>query len=146
MPLRVPPPLGVLRLRLDNAEGSCGDHAGRQKLRELVGDLVDTFGGEDFSVEEILRVARDAELETAIRGLLFASELPGFVTSPVVVSRLRDADYETPRFQISMHVRNDEPVAGTVRMVVSISDVAPTIVGRPMPIPGKVLDRTRAHL
>ena len=127
--------LGALRLRVDLAERLLRAQAGGEKLGEIFGNLADTFGGRSFSLGEFLGRVRDPVLENTIRDLLFESELPGFVSSPVVVSRLRDADSGKPRFQVGVHVRNDESVAGTVRMVVSISDVAPTIVGRPVTIP-----------
>lgn len=128
--------LGVLRLRVDNAEKLLRAQAGGEKLREIFRDLVDRFGGRDFSLDEFLGTVRNPVLESTISDLLFASGLPGYMSSPVVVSRLKDADSGKPRFQVGMHVRNDEPVAGTVRMVVSISDVAPTVIGRPVEIPG----------
>ena len=71
-----------------------------------------------FDGADLAQVASelDADLEPLLGDWLHEATLPGFVASPVVVDRLTDDAQGMPRYQTRVHVRNDEPTPGLVRL------------------------------
>lgn len=72
-----------------------------------------TYDRADF---EAAATAVGADLEALAGDWLERAALPGFVTSSVHLYRLPDGEGGTPRYQVALDVRNQEPVPGLVRL------------------------------
>ena len=93
---------------------------GRTKVAEFVALMHERHGGGTFTVDEF--VAAMSETDPAMASYIghFMREvsLPGFLASDVRAFRLPDDDNGTPRYQVAVHVRNDEPAPGVAYMIV----------------------------
>lgn len=134
--------LNVLALKGHAIARSILDGLGREKTAELLATLRTRYAGTHFTAHDLSRVAAelDADLDPLIGNWLDEATLPGFITSPVVVERLADDEQGLPRYQTRVHVRNDEPAPGLLRMRYNTTDAdgdaAPWNEIEPVRVPG----------
>ena len=97
---------------------------GRDKVAEFLALMRSRHGGGTFEVDDFMAAMTDTDPAVAsyIEHFMRESALPGFLASDLRVWRLADDDNGQPRYQLAVHVRNDEPVAG----VAGISFRAPS--------------------
>ena len=94
------------------------DGLGRERAAALLSELRRHNAGRNFDVHDFNLAARKigADLPALVGDWLHDTSLPGFLASPVLVSRLRDDPVGQPRYQIRVHIRNDEPKPGLFRL------------------------------
>ena len=99
--------------------------------------------GGAFEVTDLAALAgeRIPMLEPVIEHLLLQAGLPGFLASAVEVARIPDDAQGLSRYQARLHVRNDEPVPGFVRVEWGTArtdggDFLQWDTSAPVPIPG----------
>ena len=94
------------------------DALGHERTAALLSELRRRYAGGNFTVSDFDAVARGvgADLESIVGDWLHDASLPGFLASPVEVFRLPDSDFGQSRYQVRLHVRNDEPVPGLLRI------------------------------
>ena len=110
--------LNVLWLKGPEIAQAILDGLGRETVGALLAELRRRHAGGNFTAQEFAAAAAavGADLDALLGDWLHDSALPGFLASPVGVERLADDDQGRPRYQISVHVRNDEAVPGLVRL------------------------------
>ena len=110
--------LDVLWLKGPEVAQAVLDGLGREKVAALLAELRRRHTGGNYDADDLAAAAHavEADLDAVLGDWLNSSALPGFVVSPVQVARLTDDEQGQPRYQISMHVRNEEPVPGLVRL------------------------------
>ncbi|MCZ6643083.1 MAG: hypothetical protein O7F71_16015 [Gammaproteobacteria bacterium] len=110
--------LNVLALKCEAIANSIFDGLGRERTAALVTEVLTRYRGGHFSAGDFEQIAIDlgADLEGLIGDWLNVAALPGFLASAVVVDRLVDDEDGIPRYQTRVHVRNDEPTPGLVRL------------------------------
>ena len=110
--------LYTLILKGQATASSIWDALGRERTAALLSELRRRYAGRTFSAEDFgaVALAVDADIESIVGNWLHDASLPGFLASPVEVARLRDSDFGQSRYQIRLHVRNDEPVPGLLRV------------------------------
>ena len=118
------------------------DGIGRERTGALLSILRQRHG-DGYDAADFAAAARDvdADLDALLGDWLDQAGLPGFLASPATVYRLRDDADGQPRYQIRLHVRNDEPHPGLVALAPHFSGASGGR-GDPVPIPG----RTSAEL
>ena len=87
---------------------------GRTKMAEFVALMRDRHGGGTFTVDEFIAAMSETDPAMApyIGHFMREDTLPGFQISDVRVVRLGDDDNGAPRYQVAVHVRNDQGVPG----------------------------------
>ena len=87
---------------------------GRDKVIEFLALLRQRHGGSTFVLGDFIAAMAETDPATAryIEHLLREPSLPGFLVSDLRVVRLPDLENGQPRYQVSVHVRNDEAVPG----------------------------------
>lgn len=108
----------TLTLKGQATASAIWDALGRERTAALLSELRRRYAGQNFTGSDFDAVARDvgADLESVVGDWLHDASLPGFLASPVEVFRLPDSDFGQSRYQLRLHVRNDEPVPGLVRI------------------------------
>ena len=108
----------TLTLKGQATASSIWDALGRERTAALLSELRRRYAGQNFTGSDFDAVARDvgADLESVVGDWLHDASLPGFLASPVEVFRLPDSDFGQSRWQLRLHVRNDEPVPGLLRI------------------------------
>ena len=111
--------LNALMLKATSIANILYDGLGPIRSAALLAELRDRYTGENFTDKDLEQVAADlgVDLDGLIGAWLDETHLPGFLTSGVRVQRLADDADGSPRYQLLVHVRNDEPVPGLFRMV-----------------------------
>ena len=91
-----------------------------------------------FRVEDLQAVVRRQGDKVDITGYLQAKQSPGFLFAEPKAFRLPDAADGSPRYQVTLRVRNAEPAAGMVRLRYHADDHLPTFpfFGEPTPVHG----------
>ena len=89
------------------------DGLGRQGAAALLAVIRQRHTGAAFDAEGLGAVP---ELNRLLGDWLTETGMPGFHTSAADLYRLSDTSDGTPRYQIRVRVRNDEPVPGVVRI------------------------------
>lgn len=114
--------LYTLMLKGQATASSIWDSLGRERTAALLSELRRRYAGRNFSAEDFSAVAlaTGADIESIVGNWLHDSSLPGFLASPVEITRLRDSDFGQSRYQIRLHVRNDEPAPGLLRVEWSV--------------------------
>ncbi|MDE0451493.1 MAG: hypothetical protein OXI90_06980 [Gammaproteobacteria bacterium] len=111
--------LNALMLKATSIANVLHDGLGPVRSAALLAELRDRFTGQNFTAEDLVQVAADLAID--LDGLLGAwldeTHLPGFLPSGAQVQRLTDDADGSPRYQVLVHVRNDEPAPGLFRMV-----------------------------
>lgn len=100
------------------------DGLGRDKAGELVAALRRRAAGRSFDQEDLHEVAAELgiDLEGLVGDWLEQTALPGFVASEPRLFRLPDSDDGTPRYQLALDLRNDEPAPGLARLRYRLAD------------------------
>ena len=134
--------LCLLSIRGSAASQLLRDTLGTKGAGAVLAELRRRPGG-DFDATDLASLAGEqtAMLEPAIGHLLLQAALPGFLVSPVEVSRIPDDVQGLPRYQARLHVRNNEPVPGFVRVEWGTArpdgaDFLQWDTSTPVPIPG----------
>ena len=113
--------------------------AGRERTAAMLSELRRRHVGGNFTATDFEAAAVAAGID--VRGLLGDwlrdTALPGFLIARPQVFRLADDDQGQPRYQLSVYVRNDEPVPGLVRLIYGESFSAPADSTSPIRIPAK---------
>ena len=93
------------------------DGLGRSGVGALLAELRRRFAGRTFDADEFSAAAEGAgvDLNALLGDWLRSPGLPGFLVDEARVVRLAD-DAGRQRYQVRVHVRNDEPVPGLVRV------------------------------
>ena len=116
--------LNALMLKATSIADILFDALGRERAAALLAELRHRYTGRNFTAADLERAA--AGLGIDLNGLLGAwldeTRLPGFLTSDVRAHRLADDDAGQPRYQMLVHIRNDEPTPGLFRMVYAMKD------------------------
>ena len=110
--------LKVLWLKAPEIAQAILDGLGRETAAAMLAELRRRHLGTNFTAQDFRAAATavGADLDALLGDWLHDSALPGFLASPVRIDRLADDDQGQPRYQISIDVRNDEPVPGLVRL------------------------------
>ena len=87
---------------------------GYEESGRLISELVTRYRGKHFTSEDLSSLASELaiELEPLLGDWLYDTALPGFLVSSSKTIRLKDDQQGKPRYQTTMHVRNDEPTPG----------------------------------
>ena len=111
---------GLERPMAEGAEHRRGDHSrvGSRTNRGLFAELRRRHVGSNFTRTDFAAAAAHVgvDLNAVVGDWLHDAALPGFLTSDVAIFRIADDDQGQPRYQISVHVRNDEPTPGLLRL------------------------------
>ena len=110
--------LNALMLKATSIANVLHDGLGPVRSAALLAELRNRFTGQNFTAEDLVHVAADLAID--LDGLLGAwldeTHLPGFLASSAQVHRLSDDADGSPRYQVLVHVRNDEPAPGLLRV------------------------------
>ena len=92
------------------------DEVGSEQIRLYLGNLLDAFDGANVQLEDIEEITAKTGIDAAtnIRDWISTSTLPGFLVSAPTVLRIKDSELGLPQYQLSIHVRNDEPTPGSL--------------------------------
>ena len=110
--------LDVLALKGSAVARSIFDALGREQTGALLSELRRRHLGGHYDLTSFYETAHlvGADLQPLLGDWLNDAALPGFLTSTARVVRLPDTARSGPRFQTRVHIRNDEPVPGMVRL------------------------------
>ena len=115
---------------------------GRDQVAELLALMRSRHGGGTFQLDDFMAAMRETDPAMApyVRHFMYESALPGFLTSDLRVVRLADDENGQPRYQLAVHVRNDESVPGVAGISFRSSDARATQAvferGGVSPVPG----------
>ena len=87
---------------------------GRPKVVEFLTLMRQRHGGGTFGLDDFIAAIAETDptMGPYMEHLMRGSALPGFLVSDLRVVRLPDLENGQPRYQVTVHVRNDEPVPG----------------------------------
>lgn len=110
--------VNVLALKGSAMSRSLLDGLGRERAGALLATLRERTAGRAFTRDDLVAVAAELgiDLEEVVGDWIDTTELPGFVASEPRLYRLPDAGDGTPRYQLALHLRNDEAAPGLVRL------------------------------
>ena len=110
--------LDVLALKGRAVARSILDALGREKAGALLAELRRRHAGGHYDLEAFYAAAREvgADLEALLGDWQNDAALPGFLASTATLVRLPETAQGTPLYQIRVHIRNDEPAPGLVRL------------------------------
>lgn len=110
--------LAVLWLKGPEVAQAILDGIGREQTGALLAELRRRHRGGNYTLADFnaAGAAVGADLPGLLGDWLHDAALPGYLASPVRVARLADDEQGEPRYQITVDVRNDEPVPGLVRL------------------------------
>ncbi|MCY3621827.1 MAG: hypothetical protein OXH68_08965 [Gammaproteobacteria bacterium] len=120
-------------LRGDAAANAILDSLGHERTAMLLATLRHHHTGAAYDADDLAAALAEvgADPDRLLGDWLNDAALPGFIASPAQTVRVADDD-GAPRYETRVSVRNDEPVAGLIR-------VTPRFTGRstePIRIPG----------
>lgn len=94
------------------------DGLGRAGAGAAMAELRRRFAGRTFDADDLASTALSvgADLDTLLGDWLEDRGLPGYLVDEAHVVRLTDDDSGGQRYQVHVHVRNDEPVPGMVHV------------------------------
>ena len=97
---------------------------GRDKVAEFLALMRSRHGGGTFELDDLMAAMAETDPAMApyIEHFMRQSALPGFLASDLRIERLADDDGGQPRYQLSVHVRNDEDVPGVAGISFRLSD------------------------
>ena len=112
------------------------DLIGTPRTARFLGDLRRRHLGTRFGVSDFIAAANavDPELGPLVEDWLESGSLPGFVTSPAKLSPLSDDELGRSRYEVRVHVRNEEPAPGYVRLYSDMTTYDPNYPGVSDPI------------
>ncbi len=116
--------LNALMLKATSIADVTYDALGPIRAAALLAELRERYTGQNFTAEDLENTAADLGIDLGglLGGWLDETHLPGFLTSEARVRRLSDDDDGSPRYQVLVDVRNDEPAPGLFRMVYSTEE------------------------
>ena len=87
---------------------------GRNRIAEFLTTMRKRHGGRTFSLDDFIAglAEVDPAMASTIEHCMREDSFPGFLVSDARVIRLPDDENGVPRYQSTIHVRNDEPVPG----------------------------------
>jgi len=87
---------------------------GRDKVTEFLALMRSRHGGGTFELDDFMAALAETDPAVApyIEHFMVESALPGFLASDLRVERLADDESGQPRYQLAVHVRNDEAAPG----------------------------------
>ena len=96
---------------------------GRDKVAEFLALMRSRHGGGTFELDDFVAAMTETAPAMApyIEHFMYESTLPGFLASDLRIERLADDENGQPRYQLAVHVRNDEDAPG----VAGISFLSP---------------------
>lgn len=108
----------VLTVKGGAVARSIHDALGPEKTGKLLASLRKAHQGQSYSFEDVKTACRamGEDVEGLLGDWLNTTELAGFVGGSTDAYRLRDTVDGTPRYQLQVTVRNDEPVPGIFRI------------------------------
>lgn len=111
---------------------------GRDKVAEFLALMRSRHGGGTFELDDFIAAMTETDPAMAlyIGHFMRASTLPGFLASDLRVVRLADDENGQPRYQISVHVRNDEAAPGVAGISLFSSESDALQRGDVSPVPG----------
>ena len=94
------------------------DALGRNRTAALLGELRRRHTGGVYLAPdfEAAASATGVDIGELVGDWLNETAVPGFLASPATVVRLADDEEGRPRYETRLHIRNDEPVSGLVRV------------------------------
>ena len=103
---------------------------------EFLAALRNRHGGATFALSDFMALLDEhaPQFAPVIRVWLAGGGLPGYLAAPVEAYRLPDDERGETRYQLRLHVRNDEPVPGVVRLVWRVKGELYNY-GAPVPVP-----------
>jgi hypothetical protein len=110
--------VNVLFLKGGAMSRSLADGLGHDQAGELLATLRERSAGRTFGRDDLTAVAAELgiDLDSLVGDWLDETDLPGFVASEPRLYRLADSGDGTPRYQVAVHLRNDEPAPGLLRL------------------------------
>ncbi|MDE0660017.1 MAG: hypothetical protein OXI79_10260 [Gammaproteobacteria bacterium] len=92
----------------------------RSNIADFLALMRARHGGGTFTVDEFIAAMSEIDPEMApyIGHFMREDALPGFLVSDARAFRVPDADDGKPRYQVAVHVRNNEPVPGVAGLSV----------------------------
>ena len=108
----------VLTLKGDAVVDSMIGGFGREQVGELLAELRTRYAGRVFTANDLSDLAGELgmDLRALVGDWLDTVGLPAFTLSPAEAYRLEDDEEGKPRYQVRLHVRNDAPTPGIVRL------------------------------
>ncbi|MDE0443760.1 MAG: hypothetical protein OXL38_16835 [Gammaproteobacteria bacterium] len=118
-------PSGAIRafaLRGNAVARSIVDGLGRDRTAALLAELRRRSHDGSYDASDFARAgsATGGDIEQLIGDWLNDVALPGFIVSRARVERVADDADGNPRYEIRVHVRNDEPTPGLVRLSLGV--------------------------
>ena len=109
---------GLLQIRGSAIARSIHDTFGNRRTGIFLSGLGERRSGDGFNQDDFSEIARDSGLALGplLGDWLADAGTPGFQVSDASLSRLMDDERGAPRYQVLVHVRNDESVPGVVRL------------------------------
>lgn len=106
--------LNVLTLKGYAVAESLVAGLGYEKAGLLLSSLIEKYRGRHFEATDFHALADELELDLVplLGDWLHDTALPGFLVSPVAMVRLTDDELGRPRYQTTLHLRNDESAPG----------------------------------
>ena len=106
--------LNVLTLKGQAIADAVLGGLGYEESGRLISELLTRYRGKHFTAEDLSNLASELaiELEPLLGNWLSDTALPGFLVSGSKTIRLKDDQQGKPRYQTTIHVRNDEPAPG----------------------------------
>ncbi len=107
----------VLHLKANAIAQSMLDTLGYEKTGKLLASIRQDHKGDSFTLNDVLeaRKALGHDLTESLGYMLTGTDLPGFVCEDAEIYRLTGSEDGSPRYQMLLTIRNDEPVSGSFR-------------------------------
>ena len=117
--------IAAFALRGNAVARSIVDGLGRDRTGALLAELRrrhdHTYSAADFAAAVL---AVDDDMRRPVGDWLNDVSLSGFLVSPAFVQRVADDDGQ-PRYEVRVHVRNDQPTPGLVRLALGVNPESP---------------------
>ena len=87
---------------------------GREKVGEFLALMRERHAGTTFDLDDFIAAMTETDPAMApyIEHFMRESTLPGFLAADLRAYRIADDENGQPRYQLAVHIRNDEPVPG----------------------------------
>ena len=110
--------LDTLALKGSAVAQSIFDALGNERTGMLLSELRRRHGGGHYDLDAFYEAAKTVgvDLRSLLGDWLNDAALPGFLASPARMVRLPDTARGGARFETRVHIRNDEPVPGLLRL------------------------------
>ncbi len=110
--------LDALALKGNAVARSIFDALGHERTGRLLGELRQRHAGGHYDLDAFYAAADSVgvDLQSLLGDWLNDAALPGFVASPARMVRLPDTARGGSRFETRVHIRNDEPAPGLLRL------------------------------